>query len=137
MYLFIDCEWNDWQGGLISIALVSEDGRDFYRELPCAEPSQWVAENVIPKLGGGPTTMPELQAALEAFLSQFDAVHVVADWPEDIQWFCRCLIKSAGKRIKTPPMTMEVRRDISGCSTANPHNALADAYALRDEWRNA
>lgn len=51
MRLFIDGEWNSFGGDLISLALVAEDGREWYEVLDCVDPHPWVAENVIPKLG--------------------------------------------------------------------------------------
>jgi hypothetical protein len=56
-------------------------------------------------------------------------VHLVADWPEDIQHFCEALITAPGLRIDTPPLTMEIRRDLDAVS-ALPHNALEDARAI-------
>ena len=52
------------------------------------------------------------------------------DWPEDIEHFCAALICGPGMRINTPPLTMEIRRDLNGASQL-PHNALADAKANR------
>lgn len=130
MRIYIDCEWNSYGGQLISLALVAEDGRTFYEVLDCDKPDPWVAENVMPKLGKQSITLEKLQEQLSIFLGQFDSVHIIADWPEDIMWFCRVLITGAGTRLDTPPLTMEILR----CDTVstNPHNALADATALRD-----
>ena len=50
MILFIDCEFNEFKGELISMALVSEDGKEFYEVLPCKNPGDWVKENVLPIL---------------------------------------------------------------------------------------
>ena len=132
MNIFIDGEWNSYGGELISLALVAADGRSFYEVLGCDNPDPWVAENVMPKLGKPSITLQELQEHLELFLRQFefDSVHVIADWPEDIMWFCKVLITGPGTRLDTPPLTMEVLR-VDTVST-NPHNALADATALRD-----
>lgn len=133
MRLFIDGEWNGFGGELISMALVAEDGREFYAEFGCDNPEPWVAENVIPKLSDGHGFMREsiesAQVRLSLFLAQFDAVHIVADWPEDIERFCRLLITGPGTRIDTPPLTMEVVR--VDAPSENPHNALADARGLR------
>ena len=129
MRLFIDCEFNEFRGELISMALVSEDGGEWYEVLPCAEPGSWVAEHVIPLLGQEAVSLPELQASLHTWLAQFDTVHIVADWPEDIAHFCETLITGPGMRLDTPPLTFEVLR-VDSVSLL-PHNALADARALR------
>ena len=132
MRIFIDGEWNSYGGELISLALVAEDGRSFYEVLGCDNPDQWVAENVMPKLGKPWIVFESLQEQLEIFLRQFefDSVHIIADWPEDIMWFCKVLITGPGTRLDTPPLTMQVLR--VDTVSKNPHNALADAMALRD-----
>src|SRR6516225_11221915 len=130
MKLWIDTEFNEFRGDLISLALVDETGREFYEVLPCAKPGNWVAANVMPILNKPPISPGEMQRRLQNWLMWYDSVHVIADWPEDIEHFCRVLIAGPGLRINTPPLTMEVRRDLSGQSQL-PHNALADAKANR------
>jgi hypothetical protein len=130
MNLFIDGEWNSYQGQLISLALVTSGSAEFYEVLECTDPDPWVADNVIPKLGKDPITLTELQSRLETFLSQFNEVHIVADWPEDVMWLCRVLVTGPGTRLDTPPLTFEVLR--ADTVSENPHNALADAKGLRD-----
>ncbi len=105
MSIFIDCEWNSYGGELIS----------------------------MPKLGTPSITLQELQKRLELFLRLFDSVHIIADWPKDIMWFCKVLITDPGTRLGTPPLTMEVLR--VDTISLYPHNALADATALRDWYR--
>lgn len=135
MNLFIDGEWNSYGGELISLALVAEDGRTFYEVLGCYKPNPWVAENVMPKLNKQWVSLSELQAELEVFLNQFECIHIIADWPEDLMWFCKVLVTGPGIRLNTPPLTMEVLR--VDTISKNPHNALADATALRDWYSEA
>lgn len=130
MKLFLDCEFNEFKGDLISMALVAEDGREWYEVVPCDNPGAWVAKNVMPILGK--PALPDkaaLTSSLFIFLRQFDTIHVVADWPEDIAHFCEALIVGPGYRIDTPPLTMEVLR--IDAPSALPHNALADARGIR------
>lgn len=129
MRLFLDCEFNELQGDLISMALVDENGREWYEVVPCENPGAWVAVNVMPILGRGPVSVPLMQASLSAWLSMYDSVHVVADWPEDIAHFCKALITGPGMRINTPALTMEVLR--IDATSDMPHNALADARGIR------
>lgn len=129
MKLFLDCEYNDFGGELISMALVSEGGHEWYEVVPCENPSEWVAKNVIPILGKPPVSILTMQSSLYCFLGRFDAVHVVADWPEDIAHFCKALIVSAGKRLNTPPLTLEIVR--IDAESDVPHNALHDARGIR------
>lgn len=130
MRVFIDCEYNEFKGELISMALVSEDGREWYESLGCDKPGAWVAEHVMPIIGITQVDKESFQASLEWFLEGFDAVHLVADWPEDIAHFCQALITGPGERISTPPLTMEVLR--VDAPSRQPHNALADARGLRE-----
>jgi len=129
MRIFLDCEFNEYKGALISMALVDENGREWYEVVPCDNPGQWVAANVMPILGRGAVSVPLMQASLSAWLALYDSVHIVADWPEDIAHFCAALITGPGTRINTPPLTMEVLR-IDAASDL-PHNALADARGIR------
>ena len=62
--LFVDCEFNEFQGELISMAIVSEDGREWCEALPCANPGPWVSQHVMPIIGKQP-----LQNGIELALS--------------------------------------------------------------------
>lgn len=132
MKLFIDGEWNSYGGELISLALVPEIGEHFYEVLGCDNPDPWVAENVMPKLEKDRITLALMQEFLEVYLNQFDSVHIIADWPEDIMWFCKVLVTGPGARLDTPPLSFEVLR--VDTISLYPHNALADATALRSWW---
>lgn len=129
--IFIDCEFNGFNGELISMALVPADfGLAFYEWVGCENPTPWVAENVIPKIGGiEKISLDDFKTKLQAYLMRFDECHIVADWPVDIAHFCDALITGPGRRIDTPPLTLEITRidAVSDC----PHFALADAFALR------
>jgi hypothetical protein len=130
MRLFIDCEFNGLKGELISMALVSEDGREWYEVLPCDNPVDWVAENVIPILGKPAIPIEDMQRSLQLWLAQFDTANIISDWPEDIKHFCEALITGPGTRINTPPLVMEVLR--VDADSEIPHNALYDARGIRD-----
>lgn len=133
MRLWLDCEWDGYQGALLSVALVAENGAEFYEVLAVPEiTSDWVRENVVPKLNRDPICFDTFQYALEVFLAQFETVHVIADWPEDIERFCRCLIRGPGQRIQFPCLTMEIVH-IDAVSTL-PHNALHDARAIKRDY---
>ena len=130
MIFFIDTEFNSFKGELISMALVGEDGCEFYGVLNCANPDPWVAQHVMPVLGKPPMMKVDMQRQLEYFLSAYASIHIIADWPEDIMHFCDFLITGPGQRINTPALSMEIRRDLDAVS-AVPHNALEDAKAIR------
>lgn len=130
MKIWIDTEFNEYQGDLISMALIDESGREFYRSVGCDNPGSWVAEHVMPIIGIEPVPIAVLRRDLQEWLAIYDAVHIVADWPEDIEYFCRTLITGPGERINTPLLTMEVDRSINAPS-ALPHNALEDVRGIR------
>ena len=130
MRIWIDTEFNEFKGDLISIGLIAENDATFYEVVPVDNPGNWVAANVIPILGQQAIPYNEMQFKLAAWLAQFDSVHLIADWPEDVQHFCEALIVGPGMRVSTPPLTMEIRRDLDGKSQL-PHHALADAKAIK------
>jgi len=132
MNLWIDTEFNEYKGALISLALVAEDGREWYGVRFCDDPGWWVEEHVIPNLLQEPQRDSELRGSLDAFLHEFDSVHIVSDWPGDIAHFCNFLEYRPGERIGPDRMSFEVRRDLPDTATTSsiPHNALEDARAL-------
>jgi hypothetical protein len=131
MKLWIDGEWNSYKGALISMAIVDEEGREWYEVLECESPDPWIAEHVMPFLNKQPVPFRHVQESLEGFLREYVSVHIIADWPEDIERFCNLLITGPGMRIDTPLLTMEVKRTINSDASAIPHNALEDAKAMR------
>ena len=132
MRLFIDCEWNGRGGEMISIALVPDTGYgEFYQEFEVSAPyDPWVAENVVPHLVGIQRDSKLVQISLGDYLAVFNRVHIIADWPEDIERFCRLLITGPGTRLDTPPLTMEIVR--VDAPSEVPHNALSDARGIRN-----
>lgn len=135
MKLYIDGEWNSFGGELISMALVDEEGFNFYEVLGYDNPDPWVAEHVIPILDKEPISKIEFQIRLQDFLNQYESIHIIADWPEDLMWFCKMLITGPGIRLATPPLSMEVLRVDS--VSLRPHNALSDAFGLRDHLQSS
>ena len=132
MNIYIDCEYNGFYGSLISMALVTMDGQEFYEVLPCDCPDEWVAANVMPVLNKEEISYDLFQTKLQNFLMRCDTIHIIADWPEDISHFCNALLTGPGTRLITPRLTMEVRRDLHGDSKI-PHNALEDARAIAED----
>lgn len=138
MKLFIDCEWNDYKGDLISMALVPESGNipPFYQALSCENPTEWVAKNVLPVLQAQPTTEKEFTNLLHYYLDNFDDIEIVADWPEDIAHFCNALIGGPGQRIGPNRMTFTFDRSCGNSGSKVIHNALEDAIAIRNSYRS-
>ena len=132
MNMWIDTEFNEYHGALISMALVTENGNAWYGVRYCDDPGFWVREHVMPYLGQEPQRDCVLRASLDQFLRQFNSVHIIADWPGDIAHFCNFLEYAPGERIGPDSMTFEVRRDLpdTAATSTVPHNALEDAWAL-------
>ena len=143
MRYFLDTEFNGFGGALLSLALVPEDGEEFYVTLECSEPPhRWVARNVVPYLDFVPQGLmaPRLSRlaaanALADYLADDPAPELVADWPDDIAYFNGLLLTGPGEMVRIPPITFRLL-PLPGFSTAEnssvPHNALHDARALRD-----
>lgn len=139
MRLFLDTEFNGFNGELISIALVAEDGQYLYEVIEHDNNYQpWVAEHVVPFLGKHPITRGRLQDKLQIFLRQFvDGITITADWPEDIKHFCDLLIDVPGQMIDCPIFIAEMDRSLAPATvhSKQPHNALEDARALQLYYR--
>lgn len=144
MRYFLDTEFNGFGGELISVALVPEHGdQEFYALLELPEVIHpWVERHVLPYLKSVPPgletrTLSRLEAAAEIahYLQHDDDPLIVADWPDDIAYFCHLLVTKAGDMAPTGSLRFEFVSS-PGFSTAAiskvPHNALHDARALRD-----
>lgn len=136
--IFIDCEFNEFGGDLISMALVSEDGNEFYEVLELENDEKygsWVFANVVPWLNKPAVDKQIFQDKLRAFLNQYEEAHVIADWPDDIRYFCQSLITGPGMSMATPlKLTMQIDRELTTEKSKIPHNALEDAKAIQRSW---
>lgn len=141
MKLFLDCEFTQLttQAKLISLALVGQDGTEFYVEVMDAwreeDCSEFVKEIVLPQLWGGEYAVPiiEARAALLTFLASFEAeLEIVTDAPEyDWELFCE-LAYDAGR---WPQNVRNRPTDATTLSPKNdgeqlPHHALLDARII-------
>ncbi len=147
MRYFLDTEFNGFGGALLSLALVPEDGEEFYVTLDCSDPLvDWVERNVAPYLDHVPVGLVsprlgrrEAAEALSAYLAPDPAPELVADWPEDLTQFCSLLVTGPALMVPIQPLTFRLI-PLPGFSTAAnsavPHNALHDARSLRDHFRS-
>lgn len=119
------------------MALVPENGsvREFYKELEINEPLHpWVKENVEPHLISVPCSQYEFQQALAQYLWEVGECTIVADWPDDIRYFCESLITGPGMCL-TLLHNMKFELDFGiEYESLVPHNALHDARAIRDSY---
>jgi hypothetical protein len=137
--LYLDTEFNGHGGELISMAVVAAQENGllfdvFYEVCDWKQPTNsWVNEHVVPKLEKMPLHAHIFRQCFHSWIRHFDNPEIICDWHADAEHFCRLLAgPDYGSSLdfacritilKTPP-----GQPIS----ANPHNALADARALRD-----
>jgi len=141
MRLFLDCEFTQLSASakLISLALVAEDGREFYVELLDtwreADCSDFVVEIVLPQIWGGSYALPIIAArsALLEFLASFDeALEIVTDAPQyDRELFCEFAYADG----KWPRNVRNYPTDATTLDAINdgiplPHQALLDARII-------
>lgn len=135
MKLFLDTEFNGFQGKLMSLALVPEDKNvpEFYRELTMTDQlDPWVRENVVPHMMLNACSRNAFQSALASYLYAIGECTIVADWPDDIRHFCESLIVGPGQCVALKH-NIKFELDFSiNYQSEVPHNALYDARAIRD-----
>lgn len=140
MKYFLDTEFNGAGGEIISLALVSETGdREMYLAAECTHPLDWVKYNVMPiiECEGATPYMCDIKlfGPLTAWYLHTDPDPViVADWPDDIKYFCQAIVTGPGEMVDIRRLRFELAR-IDAYPTelmdAVQHNALWDARALK------
>lgn len=154
MKLFLDCEFTQLNQStkLISLALVSEGGDEFYVELTdtyvTQDCSDFVIQNVLPQLNLAEhgQTLVEAQSSLLAFLSDLEGpLEVCSDAPEwDWDLFCQLAYVDhrwpgnvANRATNLILLFRHLEADDIGNGTLPelPHHALLDARLLADLYR--
>lgn len=134
MRLFVDCEFNGFGGQLMSMAVVSEDGREFYQELALPEEIEpWVAVNVAPLMTAEKLDEVDFRCELHRFLRQFKGQNpvIIADWYTDLVHF----FDSMRGRDHSECYPFACKAElilIDKYDSKVPHHALHDARAIRD-----
>lgn len=135
MRIYIDTEFDGDM--LLSLALVPADTSivPLYEILQMHRPiaDQWVLDNVYPILNKeNAISKVDLGFKIGCYLQQFPTVHIIADHPTDIRWFCDVIDFGDGVHALLAEHTLlEIDTGIRYVSEI-PHNALADALAIRD-----
>lgn len=140
--LFIDCEFDGFGGELISMALYTgNEYTSFYVEIFQNNiKDDWVKENVIPKLNrgvrGGAVTKKHAAELLSDFLCDVSGeITIVADWHDDIKYFCDLINIAPGKSVPLPrKINFELDYNLSSKESKVPHNAFFDAMAIHDDY---
>ncbi|WNZ64193.1 hypothetical protein QEG98_11260 [Myxococcus sp. MxC21-1] len=140
MRYYLDAEYTRFGGELMSLALVPADPalESFYVAVEWVGPTDpWVETHVVPYLGSEFASRERASLKLAAFMRERTVGHmvIVADWPTDFEHLLSLLITGPGRMHPVPGFDMKFQR-LPGFNTAStsrvPHNALADAEALRD-----
>lgn len=138
MNFFFDCEFDEPGNQLISLAIISEDGKHEFYEAQVWEKmdNPWVMENIIPILETEPLPKVEFQRRLEIFCSKFAGMHLIANHPNDILFFNLAIRKEQGDWIKIQPLSFTIDDNLSSKKAVLLHNALSDTRAMRIDWFN-
>lgn len=154
MKAFLDCEFTQLNRDtkLISLALVSEAGHEFYVELTdtyqTKDCSDFVIQNVLPQLNLPEHGQPlvEAQTSLLAFLGNLEGpLEICSDAP-DWDWDLFCQLAYVNRRwpanVANRPTNLillfrHLEADAVGDVTLPelPHHALLDARLLADLYR--
>jgi len=154
MKLFLDCEFTQLNQStkLISLALVSEDGDEFYVELTdtyqVEDCSDFVIENVLPQLNlpAHGVSLVGAQVALKTFLNGLDGpLEVCSDAPEwDWDFFCQLAYVNhqwPSHVVKKPTNLIQLFKHLEAGDIGDvnlpelPHHALLDARLLSTLYR--
>ena len=156
--LFLDCEFNETRGFLISMALVPLDERlpEFYaidRSVYERPVTSWVRENVVPLLleeiagGYGSPLMSrqDLRTRLSAYLWGVytrcgnQPLEIVVDWAADPIYLFDLILDpyNGAEMLSVPPFDVLLRTGLPKEPSLHPHNALSDARAMARAARKA
>jgi hypothetical protein len=153
MKFTIDTEFNGFGGELLSMALVpfDTDYPSLYLRVrePLAQLEPWVEENVWPIMDrhhcetavrAGP--VKQWAGVIAAYLDAYciGVPYIIADWPDDIRYFCQAVITGPGEMAPIARLQFDVVRvDPWEAGFSAPgavrHNAWWDAVALRDHLK--
>lgn len=136
MQLFIDCEFDVPTDQLISMALVSLDGKQIFYEVIDVQPiDPWVIDNVMTCLNKIPISKEQFINKLDQFIERFSSIEIVADHPNDPYYFIKWTIREKGEWFRKP-FKITVDDDLTAKASIILHNALEDAKAIRLDWFN-
>jgi hypothetical protein len=147
--IFIDTEFTDFVDmDLISIALVADDGRQFYGErsdFNFKHCNEFVQTTVLPQLGNIPGCVyssRELTSALRQWLAQFETLDPVlcfdysGDWAllyHSLDGDVPAWLRSCNINAQIDPERVKQYLDESGLTS---HHALTDALANQFGFRS-
>jgi hypothetical protein len=124
---FIDFEFNGKNGEMLSAAIVTDTGAEWYEvvEHNPADLVPWVMENVVPHFNKAPISRAAFNASFEEFINQFGYVEFLYNAHAD-----RRYLDSLTAYVKMPLFRCIRDGFLSAKQSLTPHNALADARAI-------
>lgn len=135
MRYFLDTEYNEFGGQLISMGIVSASGKELYFELDTPiiwKP--WVEKHVKPLLTGPVVSREAAQKMMQFYFGSDATTPIIyCDWPADIQHFCDMQDLNMGNRWGVNRWEFILQGKME-TKPGNPHHALSDAHALRKVW---
>jgi hypothetical protein len=148
MLIFLDTEFTDFVNtSLISIGLVSEDGREFYAEsaeIDYAKCSDFTRDVVVPMLGADPAAILKRDALAEKlreWLDQFSASDIVVfDYPLDASLLLQAVAGSPSVQMQylsgviLGSAEYDAARNETFAGDRPQHHALTDAHAMRNGY---
>lgn len=146
MIFYLDTEFNEFGGELLTLALVPEDSSvpDLYlarNDLSVLNIKPWVKDNVLPIINIANVAVPTYTSLsffggyIKSYLEKYDEITIVADWPDDIRYLMAALITGPGMMVNLSSMNLCLRRCDpwpNDLKDQIQHNALCDARALRN-----
>lgn len=150
--IFLDTEFTDFsrEPKLVSVGLVTEDGDEFYAELPmetwAKEASEFVWTNVVPYLEEGAAVLPvpELAERLQEWLERQGEVVLISDAPAFDEEILERLYREAWSPARPPACwyfgtgaETPAENDTEGGDHAVEHHALHDARRLRAVYQRS
>lgn len=139
MKYFIDTEFDGFNGPLISLALIREDGVGKYWLIQDVEINDlWVIDNVLPWLNYGPVELvqneKDLSREIARFLKKDKEVEIHADWLDDIKYFCDVMVFGPGQARDIKNCKFVYDRELGSYESVYPHNAYYDALAIWEKF---
>jgi DNA polymerase III epsilon subunit-like protein len=158
--VFFDTEFSDldpYTGELLSVGMVTLDGRELYIELEHSGPtSDWVKKHIIPQLNDEKLTKEQARDVIEqflegkepfavAFVDNYDVIYLTKLFGAGKLPFKWMTIDFASILFASGINPVKFQRDVSGAkdfykqlgidiSKYKNHHALDDARLLRDVW---
>jgi hypothetical protein len=126
MKAYLDTEFDGFGGDLLSIGIIDESEMIFYYVLDNYGSSDWVKENVIPKLKDPVTNRNLVQKMLYSYLKGQNITDIYCDWYEDAIHF----LSLYRGHIYGESFDWPINIHLVNCEIKSVHHALDDAKLL-------